>query len=216
MSKRISPALKFTLILATIIICTSIIIMVAIPSAPKKQVKQQNATDISMTYSGTKIGGDFILTDQNNLLFDSKEYRGKYLLIYFGFTFCPDICPASLGEINQIMSVLKGQNKNIKYLFITIDPKRDTVEQMKNYFTAFPNVIALTGSKEQISKVADAFKVYYSVASDGKQNTDHYMVNHSSFFYLVDEKGEMVKIYPSGSKGLDIGYDILKKIKQKK
>lgn len=216
MSKKLSPILKLTLALATIIICTSIIIMVAIPSSPKKQVKQQNNTDISMTYSGPKIGGDFILTDQNNQLFDSKEYRGKYLLIYFGFTFCPDICPASLGEINQIMSVLKGQNKNIKYLFITIDPKRDNVAQMKNYFTAFPNIIALTGNKEQISKVADAFKVYYSVASDGKQNTDHYMVNHSSFFYLVDEKGEMVKIYPSGSKGLDIGYDILKRIKQKK
>ncbi len=216
MSKKSSPILKFTLALATIIICASIIIMIAIPSNPKKQVKQQNHTDISITYTGPKIGGDFVLIDQNNQLFDSKQFREKYLLIYFGFTFCPDICPASLGEINQIMSVLKGQNKHIKYLFITIDPKRDTVEQMKNYFTAFPNVIALTGTKEQISKVADAFKVYYAVASDGKQNTDHYMVNHSSFFYLVDDKGEMVKIYPSGSKGLDIGYDILKRIKQKK
>ena len=188
--------------------------MVTIPSTPQKKVKRQGHTDISMSYSGPKIGRDFILVDQNNQIFDSKHFRGKLMLIYFGFTFCPDICPASLAEINQIMNVLKAQNKHIKYLFITLDPTRDTPEQMKNYFATFPHVIPLTGNKSQIQQVADAFKVYYSVASDGKQNTDHYMVNHSSFFYLVDDKGKTVKIYPSGSKGLDIGYDILKMLKK--
>jgi protein SCO1/2 len=166
-----------------------------------------------MQYTGPKIGGDFILLDQDNKQFDSKQLRGQYMLIYFGFTFCPDICPASLAEIGQITSILKANNKHIKYLFISIDPERDTPEQLKNYFANFPHIISLTGSKKQIQEVADKFKVYYSVASDGKQNTDHYMVNHSSFFYLVDDKGDMVKIYPSGSRGLDIGYDILQRIK---
>lgn len=216
MAKKFSSAFKFSCALAFIIICASLITFITIPSMPKKQVKQQNYTDISMTYTGPKIGGDFVLTDQNNQPFDSRQFRGKYMLLYFGFTFCPDICPASIAEIGQISSILKNNNQYIQYLFISIDPQRDTPAQLKNYFANFPHIIPLTGTKKQIEKIADTFKVYYSIASDGKQDTDHYMVNHSSFFYLIDDKGEMVKIYPSGSKGFDIGYDILQRIKLNK
>ena len=205
---------KVTISIAIAIICAALAILFAIPSPKKKEIKQQNHTDISMKYNGPKIGGNFILVDQNNKTFDSTKLHGKYMLLYFGFTFCPDICPASLAEINQIPPILKKYNKNIKYIFISIDPKRDTPEQLKNYFSSFPHITALTGNNAQVQKAADTFKVYHSVALDGKQNTDHYMVNHSSFFYLVNDKGEMIKIYPSGSKGIDMGYDILKYMKK--
>lgn len=138
-----------------------------------------------------QIGGDFRLTDQEGTEFSSESLKGNFSLIYFGFTYCPDICPTSLHKISEVMSTLDKYKIPVKPVFITIDPKRDTPALLKEYLKHFhPRYIALTGTDEQIKDVTEKFKVFYAKV-EGDDNS--YMIDHSSFVYLMDEEGRYVK-----------------------
>ncbi len=205
---------KVFLLLGVAIILIAFGILVLIPS--EKKTLKQTSIPLDVAYAGPKLGGDFVLQNSENQLFDSKSQRGKLMLLYFGFTFCPDICPASLGAMQEASAVLKAYNKYIQFFFITIDPKRDTAIKLKNYFAPLNGLIVpLTGSDRQIKEVADLFKVYYSISQDDKRGTEHYLLNHSSFYYLIDQNGNFLKIYPSGVSGIEMGYDLLKIIKER-
>lgn len=137
------------------------------------------------------IGGDFRLIDQEGVEFSSEKLKGNFSLIYFGFTYCPDICPTSLHKISEVMSALDKYKIPVIPIFITIDPKRDTPSLLKEYLKHFhPKYIALTGTEKQIKDVAEKFKVFYAKV-DGDNN--NYMIDHSSFVYLMDKDGQYVK-----------------------
>ena len=139
-----------------------------------------------------QIGGKFELINQNNDNFNSDILLGKLSLIYFGFTYCPDICPTSLQKLTQVLSALDKYNIDVTPVFITIDPERDTTKVLKEYLTHFhKKIIGLTGSVEQTKKVAELFKVYYAKAPNSVNN--NYMLDHSSFIYLLDKKGKYLK-----------------------
>ena len=112
------------------------------------------------------------------------------MLIYFGYTFCPDVCPTALQVMTQALDKLpSATQKKITPIFITIDPARDTVKQLNAYVENFhPRMVGLTGTAEQIAKVARAYRVYYGRAKDGEDTTD-YLMDHSSIVFLIDPDG---------------------------
>ncbi|KJV91968.1 SCO family protein [Rickettsia bellii] len=152
------------------------------------------AGQVNIYEDNAEIGGDFELIDQNGELFNSDELKGKLSLIYFGFTSCPDICPTSLNKITKAVEILSENKIDIVPVFITIDPSRDTPAVLKEYLKHFhPKFIGLTGDEKQIREVADKFKVYYAKAASENDNDQDYMLDHSSFTYLMDKNGKYLK-----------------------
>lgn len=140
------------------------------------------------------IGGDFTLTDYDGKEFNSDMMKGRLSIVYFGFTFCPDICPTSLQKLAQILSTLDKYNIDVLPIFITVDPARDTTSLLKEYLGHFhPKIIGLTGSDEQIKNVADLYKVYYAVAEGATTEDDKYMLDHTSFMYIMGKDGKYMK-----------------------
>ena len=139
-----------------------------------------------------KIGGHFLLTDHKGVQRSNLDFRGRYTLVYFGYSFCPDICPTALYNITEALESLGDKAKKFQPLFITVDPERDTVEELAKYIDNFhPSLIALTGSKEAINKAKRAYHVYAAKASPKESGAD-YLLDHSSIIYLMDPRGRYV------------------------
>jgi protein SCO1 len=117
------------------------------------------------------------------------------MLVYFGFTYCPDICPAGLQVISAALDNIGAQSDKVAPLFITVDPERDTPEQLKSYVSSFhPSLTGLTGSAADISAAAKAYRVYYRKAQD--PSLSEYTMDHTSFVYLMDDKGDFITHFP--------------------
>ena len=139
--------------------------------------------------SQSLIKSEFELIDHQGRKVTAKDYRGKWQLVFFGFTFCPDVCPTTLATVSQAMDMLGEEAERVTPLFITVDPDRDTPEIMAEYVSAFhPRMIGLTGSPEQIKSAAKAFRVYYAKAPQ-KDAPDGYLMGHSGFVYLMTPEG---------------------------
>ena len=160
----------------------------------------QNRTGTAVTGSATGtgaalIGGPFELTDQNGQVRTAADFQGRHMLIYFGYTFCPDICPTSLLSMTQALDLLGEEHaaaaKKIAPIFITIDPDRDTVEALAAYAPSFhENLVALTGSADQVAEAAKAYRVFYRKHED--DGSGDYLVDHSSYVYLMGPEGGYV------------------------
>jgi len=138
------------------------------------------------------VGGPFTLTDHTGRRVTDKDFRGKYMLVYFGFTFCPDVCPSGLQVISAALDELGPKADKITPIFITVDPERDTPEQLAQYVSSFhPRLIGLTGTPEEIQAVAKEYRVYYRKVKDEK-STAEYTVDHTSIIYLMNPQGEFV------------------------
>ena len=136
------------------------------------------------------VGGPFSLIDHNGRRVTEKTYPGEYLLVFFGFTHCPDICPAALQTVTAAMDQIGDKAKRLRPLFITVDPERDTAEILNDYVSNFhPRIVGLTGTKSEIAAVAKAYRAYYRKAEDDSI-TDGYSVDHSAFVYLMAPNGE--------------------------
>jgi cytochrome oxidase Cu insertion factor (SCO1/SenC/PrrC family) len=145
------------------------------------------------------VGGPFELTDQTGHVSTERDFRGKLMLVYFGFTYCPDVCPTDLQAIGLALDKLGGDAERVQPLFITVDPERDTAEHLAQYVPMFhPRLIGLTGNAEAIRKTADAYKVYYAKVSLGKAPGD-YTVDHTAFIYLMDRDGNYLGFFPPGT-----------------
>jgi cytochrome oxidase Cu insertion factor (SCO1/SenC/PrrC family) len=146
------------------------------------------------TSTGTAlVGGPFTLTDQTGRHVTEKDFLGKYTLVFFGYTYCPDICPTELQVISAALDKLGSKADIIQPIFITIDPQRDTPEILKQYVANFhPRLIGLTGTPEEIAAVAKAYRVYYARVA-GKESANDYLMDHSSIVYLMDTKGTFLK-----------------------
>jgi cytochrome oxidase Cu insertion factor (SCO1/SenC/PrrC family) len=144
------------------------------------------------------IGGPFDLIDQAGKRRTDVDFRGKLLLVYFGFSYCPDVCPTDLMAIGLALDRLGAAGEAVQPLFITVDPGRDTPEQLAKYVPFFhPRLIGLTGSPDQIAKAASAYRVYFAKVE--VSGASEYTVDHSSFIYLMDRDGRYLGYFPPGT-----------------
>lgn len=147
-----------------------------------------------------RIGGPFTLTDQDGETVTQETYAGKFRLVFFGYTFCPDICPTTLTEISNVMQELGADAEKMVPLFITVDPQRDTPAHLKEYVGFFDDRIeALTGTPEQIADVATAYKVYYKKAQQNPEDAGDYLMDHSSVIYLMGPEGRFRTHFSHGT-----------------
>src|SRR3954447_11428254 len=144
------------------------------------------------------VGGPFALVDHTGTAKTDQDFRGKVLLVYFGFTFCPDVCPTDLQQIGLALDRLGPLAAQIHPLFITLDAKRDTTEHLAEYVPSFhKDIVGLSGSATAIRAAADAYKVYYrEVAREGGSD---YTIDHSAFLYLMDRDGRFIGFLPPGT-----------------
>lgn len=141
------------------------------------------------------ISMDFELIDHEGKVVTHEDFRGSWLLVFFGFTNCPYVCPTALNEVSSIMDGLGEYGIRLRPLFITVDPERDTPEAMAEYDSAFhPSIVGLTGSPEQVKKTAQGFRVYFSEVAE-KDTPDGYMMNHSAYKYLINPNGEFESVF---------------------
>ncbi len=150
--------------------------------------------------AGARIGGAFSLTDQDGRAVSDRDFAGRYRIVYFGYTFCPDVCPTDVQNIAAALKLLERDDpalaKKIVPIFITIDPARDTPAALKRFVTAFhPRLVGLTGSAAQIAKVAKEYGIYFA---RGAGTADGYLMDHSRQIYLFDPDGRPLALLPEG------------------
>jgi len=137
------------------------------------------------------IGGPFTLTDQQGKTVTDADFRGKFMLVYFGYSFCPDVCPTTLNEVMKVYGALSPeQQAELAPIFITVDPARDNVDQMNQYVTSFsPALIGLTGTPEQIAAAERGYHVY--ARKSGSE--PNYTMDHTSILYLMGKDGKFLR-----------------------
>lgn len=148
--------------------------------------------------AGLDLGGPFSLTTHTGEAVTEKNYAGDYKLLYFGFTYCPAICPTELQKISQVMRALDKNHpelaSKVQPLFITVDPERDTVDVMREYVSLFhPRLVGLTGTQPQIDFVSKSYRVFATQVED--QTQSDYTVDHSSFIYLMGPEDQVLGLY---------------------
>lgn len=144
------------------------------------------------------VGGPFELVSHRGERVTDKDFRGKYMLVSFGYTYCPDVCPTELQVLSAALDALGEKARNIQPIFITIDPERDTVAALAQYMPSFHSrYIGLTGSPEAIAKAAKAYRVYY--AKSANKSGEDYLMDHSSIIYLMDKEGTFLKHFSYGT-----------------
>jgi protein SCO1/2 len=161
--------------------------------------------------AGAAIGGDFTLTNSKGETVRWGDFAGKYRVVYFGYTFCPDICPTDMQRVAQGLKALKASDPDkagkIVPIFITIDPERDTQGVVGEFAAAFsPDIIGLTGTPEQIAAAAKAFKVFY--AKGEAQPGGGYLVDHSNVVYLFDPQGAPIATLPTDKDGKAVAAEL--------
>jgi protein SCO1/2 len=159
------------------------------------------------TTSKAAIGGPFALVDQTGEPRTEAVLKGKWSAVFFGYTYCPDVCPTTLQALAQAKQQLGAKGDDFQVVFISVDPARDTPAQMKTYLDnqAFPKgAVGLTGSDAQVAAAAKAYKVYYRKAGTGAD----YTVDHVAYTYLMDPKGQFVRIIGAGDTPDDIAYEV--------
>ncbi|QPG74760.1 hypothetical protein FOA43_002093 [Brettanomyces nanus] len=161
----------------------------------KKKIELRKEAEMNRGVGKPLIGGPFDLVDMNGNRYTSDNLKGKFSLIYFGFTHCPDICPDELDDMGEIIDGLKKKHHiEFQSLFITCDPVRDSPEVMKDYLADFhPEILGLTGTYDNIKKCCKAYRVYFSTPRDVKPGQD-YLVDHSIFYYLMDPEGQFIDV----------------------
>lgn len=151
------------------------------------------AQEVRNVAAADAIGGPFTLVDQNGITRTDADFRGRYMLIYFGYTYCPDICPTALMRNSDALDILGEQAESVVPIFISVDWQRDTPETIRNYVGFFhPRLVGLTGTEEQMDNVAKAYRVYYSRMQLRGADEDEYVMDHSSVTYLMGPDGRFL------------------------
>lgn len=144
-----------------------------------------------------KIGGEFELTSQFNQPYSSTSAHGKVVMLFFGFTHCPDVCPNTLSTVQTVLGQLGEKAEQVQPIFISVDPQRDTPEILKSYLKYFGNnYIGLTGTSEKIDKVVKQYQGFYSY--EGDVSDGQYSVDHTSNLYIINTLGQVTNIIPYG------------------
>lgn len=157
--------------------------------------------------TGTDIGQDLDMLDTSGQRRTLADYKGQVVLVFFGYTQCPDICPTAMAQAAQAMELLGEASKDVRVLMVSVDPERDTPEILEAYVQVFdPSFIGLTGSPEQLEKTARSFKAFY--AKEEGPTPEQYAMNHSSAFFLFDRKGNARAILGLANTPEDMAHDI--------
>ena len=160
------------------------------------------ASDPNVTTTGKAlIGGPFTLVDQHGKTVTDRDFRGRHMLVFFGFTHCPDICPAELQVISASLDELGPKAEEVVPIFVTLDPERDTPEVMADYVKNFGSrFVGLTGSAEAIAEAAKAYRVAFSkFENKDAVDDDNYSIDHSAFVYLMGRDGEYITHFNYGA-----------------
>ena len=168
-------------------------------AAPARAVERSAAELMdALMWNREPVGGPFSLTDHTGQTRTDADFRGRFVLIYFGFTYCPDICPTDLQAMAQAVDQLGPAGELVQPLFISVDPERDTAEHLAQYVPSFhPRLIGLTGDTEAIRQAADAYKVYY--AKVPRPGSSEFTIEHTGFVYLVGPDGRYRGFFPPGT-----------------
>jgi len=178
-------------------LAVALIAGLSIPCVAEPQRSAAEIMDILM-WAREPIGGSFALIDHTGSSRTERDFRGKLLLIYFGFTYCPDICPTDLQNIGLALDQLGAVSDKVQPLFVTVDPERDTAAHLAQYVPMFhPRLIGLTGDTSAIRAAADAYKVYYTKVPN--ERGDEYTVDHTAFTYLIGADGKYLGFLPPGT-----------------
>jgi protein SCO1/2 len=151
---------------------------------------------VSVETGKALVGGPFTLIDQTGKRVTDKDFHGKYMLVFFGFTHCPDICPAGLQVMSAALAKLGDKAKDVVPVFITLDPERDTPEKLAEYLNSFDaRFVGLSGSKQEVESAAKAYRVYYQIVPDDK-TPGEYTVDHAAIIYLMGKDGQFITHVP--------------------
>ena len=171
----------------------------------------QNQTFVGTDISSVPIDTTFRLKDFNGRIRTLEDFKGKVVVIFFGFTHCPDICPTTLTDLKKTMALLKDKASDVQVIFITLDPARDTEDVLKKFIPTFDSsFLGLTGSESDINKVISQFKIFYQKVNDGSKSG--YTIDHSAGLYVLNKNGN-IKLHTShGQKPEDLASDLAKLI----
>ncbi|MCB1720154.1 MAG: SCO family protein [Alphaproteobacteria bacterium] len=183
--------------------------------AARVTTKEGKPAETAMPVAGLSFGGPFSLIDHTGAQVSEKTYEGKYKLIYFGFTYCPAICPTELQKMSRVLSALEKNHpealENVQPLFISVDPERDTLDVMREYIGLFhPQLVGLTGTTAQIDLIKKRYRVFASKVED--ETNQDYTVDHSSFTYLMGPNDELIGMYRMKDTADQIYQDLIKRL----
>ena len=179
---RASDALIYCAVFALLVACS------AQPEAQKVPVETPTPVEVPSLQDFGGIGGDFALVDQHGASFELQSLRGQAAMLFFGYTYCPDICPVTLSKMGRVYQLLDAPQQELTTLFVTVDPKRDTQEKLAEYLDYFAiDAIGLRGDKEEIDQVVRQYGAHYSLGEE----QEAYLVDHSTYTYLIDQQGKV-------------------------
>ncbi len=172
---------------------------------------RQEPGPIVVTTGEADIGGPFSLIDQDGVRRSDEDFRGRHMLVFFGFTFCPDICPTTLAILSAALDDIGPLADEIVPILITVDPERDTPEILKPYLSAFGSeFVGLTGTKEEIDNAVSVYRAFYQIVGG---EGDDYLVDHSTIIYLMDGEGKFVTNYDLNMGPDAIATDLRQKVR---
>ena len=176
-----------------------------LPDRARAQPQEPSRVDAArlmneLMTGSTPIGGPFLLSDQHGQRVGPAQWHGKVVLLYFGYTFCPDACPTDLKNIADAIDILGPNGSRVQPVFITLDPQRDKPAQIGRYAQSFnPRFAALSGTEDEIRKVALSYKVFYEKVP--VRGSNQYLIDHTSFTYALDVEGRYAGYFPPGTSG---------------
>ncbi len=195
--KRKSGA-RLLLLLVGIVVLAFAIAVVGYDYFAGTSNKSSTATSSSGTPS---VGGPFELVGQGGKTVTDQDFAGKYMMVYFGYTYCPDVCPTGLSDMGTALDMIDpAKAAKVQPIFISVDPARDTPEHLNEYVSYFhPRLIGLTGTEQQIKDVARAYRVFYRIGEPESDDPQDYLVDHTSIIYLVGPDGKLVTHFSHGT-----------------
>lgn len=200
---RIVPRVLFGLLVAAAVLATAVVGYLAVRVLGGDTVTSRDGG----SFGEAAIGGPFNLVDGDGQPRTPADYRGKLMLIYFGFAFCPDVCPTELQKMGAAMDMLGDKGKDVTPIFITVDPERDTPAEIKAYVANFhPRMVGLTGTLEQTTAAAKAWRVYFKKVQDPAAS--QYTMDHSSIVYLMDRQGKFITHFSARASAEDMAKTI--------
>ena len=177
-------------------------IAVAVALVWRHELGPPGASRMTLELAGAvvpTIGGSFTLIDQNGKTVTAGDFRGRFMLVYFGYTYCPDVCPTTLTTMADAIDILDGDGESVVPVFITVDPERDTPEHLKMYVNYFhPRLVGLTGTSESVAAAAKAYRIYYAKTSEDGAAGDDYLMDHLSFVFLMGPDGAFRAHFENG------------------
>jgi protein SCO1 len=189
---------------------TAVLALTAMASLLAQGCIQSKPQFSAIDISGADYAKDFQLPDQNGQMRSLKDFKGKIVVLFFGYTQCPDVCPTTLTEMMQAKQMLGADGDKLQVVFVTVDPERDTPQLLKAYMANFdPSFVALRGSPDELAAVAKDFKMYYKKA-EGKTPTS-YTMDHSAASYVYDTQGRLrlYTRYGTGAQALASDFKLL-------